>query len=276
MLQAPSAKHIFQITRCNFSSLWNLPRVGFGQQSWGKKNKPFSQCPGTTWGEKSRQETGFCRPTISISAMGRCSISWNEGREDTGSEQHDLLVSQPNADCSSLPLLPGKQQISVSAAGGVPAKGGCSVLEQQALHPTGHSAVGCHCSAKISLACVNATASCCSVLSTDAHSQVLPLTIHGQSRLPHGHSYLSLEVWPLEVSFPPQISCSQSPSKGQGFGIHTASPRYVQGRDSSACLLPRSQAHWSSKCGWLDLVQWVHQDLNLLNFWPSKSTLAYV
>lgn len=87
----------------------------------------------------------------------------NEEREDTDFDQHNLLVSQPNADCTSLPLLPGKQQIPVSAGEGVPAKGACSLLEQQALHPTGHSAVGCHLSAKTCLACVNATASCCSV-----------------------------------------------------------------------------------------------------------------
>lgn len=50
------------------------------------------------------------------------------------------------------------------------------------------------------------------LLFTDAHSHVLPLTIHGQSRLAHGRSYLGLEVWLLETSSLLQISCSQPPN----------------------------------------------------------------
>lgn len=90
-----------------------------------------------------------------------------------GSEPSNLLISQPIPDGTSFPLLPGKQQIPILTGEEVPAKGGCSLLEQQALQPMGHSAVGCHLSAKTSLACVNATALSCSVpFSTDADSQV--------------------------------------------------------------------------------------------------------
>lgn len=54
LLQALGAKQIFQITRCNFSSLWNLPRGGVWPAELGKGKQTLLSMPGNNLGQEEQ------------------------------------------------------------------------------------------------------------------------------------------------------------------------------------------------------------------------------
>lgn len=157
--------------RCNLQSLWDPSRAGIlpAKLEWGKQSLlsiPRNHL-GQGGADKSQGQNMVlqsCSPPFSarqlvspISAlsqegMGRCFNfrEWREGGDRLWAARL-AAVSEPNPDCTTLPLLPGRQQTPVTTGKGVPAEAGGSFLlllhlthlEQQALHPTGHS-VGCH------------------------------------------------------------------------------------------------------------------------------------
>lgn len=117
MFQALGAKQVFLTTRCNFPSLWNLPRGGVWPAELEKGKQILLSMPRNNLGQEEQTRDRIlqtCYPNFSP-GQPCASSPGNEGREDTRSKQHHLFISQQNPDCTSFSLLPGKQQIPVSA-----------------------------------------------------------------------------------------------------------------------------------------------------------------